>query len=559
MSLFTKLFAAVHSWRRRRGGIMPRKRSDLSMEQLDHRQLLAVNFTGVVANDFPATGGNGVQVVTLPNQINNPNGNPFTTNQIPVIPPTPPGFRDIVNVSGKEIDQYRVLYTAADDTLNIGLEGPFNGRDGREVIAGDSDNNGNSATVDPRVTAVLPQFMDPADMGFTKQYGVFLDLKNPNVPDIVAGFANAPTPGNGSKPYEVAAASNFPAKPGFPPSPPLFDQANQFPQYTGNYYLANDPNHPNFELQIAHFSQLYQQITGQALTPQSNVSIGAFGQSTQDGGISDEYFPPQPLNVAAITQPVVPPIVVPCPPVSPPIFVNPHQNYHVNSAHPSAVRVSVLGSSGFDPTTIVPSSVRFGDPATIGTTGATPILNFENNINHDQFPDETFVFNGLNVNLPAGVTQAEIIGTTTAGTTFASTVKVFNRDVSYYTQAQINSQQAAWARYDKAHGIDTTNGLVPPPPVIPNVAQQRATSAAINDLYHPFVGRRAPLQVGPSGSTAAATVSAASFDPVAAPTGTVKIRTKAPARGHRAKAAPVAAQTVTVSSATASQGLAGGA
>ena len=46
MSLFTKLFEAVHSWRRRRGGIKPRKRSDLAMEQLDHRQLLAVNFTG---------------------------------------------------------------------------------------------------------------------------------------------------------------------------------------------------------------------------------------------------------------------------------------------------------------------------------------------------------------------------------------------------------------------------------------------------------------------------------------------------------------------------------
>ena len=64
MSLFTKLFEAVHSWRRRRGGTKPRKRSDLAMEQLDHRQLLAVNFTGVVANDLPFATGNGVAAVT---------------------------------------------------------------------------------------------------------------------------------------------------------------------------------------------------------------------------------------------------------------------------------------------------------------------------------------------------------------------------------------------------------------------------------------------------------------------------------------------------------------
>jgi len=536
MSLFTKLFEAVHSWRRRRGGFKPRKRADLAMEQLDHRQLLAVNFTGVAATDFPVATSNGVAVVNVPI------GGNAGQNQVPGIPVT---LQGVINVSGLQINQFRVLYDPTDDTLNLGIEGPPNGRDGREVIAADADNNGNSGTVDPRVLAIERGFTDPADMGGTKQYGIFLDLKNPQVPDVVAGFSAdfVQPPSLTAKPYQVALAINDrPPFMGIPASP-RFDQVNLLPQYTGNFYLANDPNHPNFELQIAHFSQLYQQVTGQVLTPASNISIGAFANLSQDPGLSDEFFPPQPLNVAAITKPVViPPVPVPCPPVSPPIFVNPHQNYHINSAHSSAVRVSVLGSSGFDPTTIVPSSVRFGDPATIATTGATPILNFENNVNHDQFPDETFVFNGLNVNLPAGVTQAEIIGTTTLGTTFASTVKVFNRDVSYYTQAQINQQQAGWARYDKAHGIDTTNGLVAPPVAIPRAAQQRATSAAINDLYHPFVGVKAPRQVG---AVATTPVVAASFDPVSAPTSTVKIHTRA-ARHGKGKAAP----KVTTSSAS---------
>ena len=78
MSLFTKLFEAVHSWRRRRGGTKSRKRSDLAMEQLDHRQLMAVNFTGNVPIDFPATQSPGVVVIPSPTTP--------PLNQTPIIP-----------------------------------------------------------------------------------------------------------------------------------------------------------------------------------------------------------------------------------------------------------------------------------------------------------------------------------------------------------------------------------------------------------------------------------------------------------------------------------------
>ena len=507
MSLFTKLYEAVHSWRRRRVGIKPsRKRSEPTMEQLDHRQLLAVNFTGVAATDFPVTQNPGVQVIANPPP-------PAGTNTYPLVPVP---LRSFISVSGLQINQLRVSYTQVDDTLNVGVEGPLNGRDGNEVIAGDVDNNGNQGTVDPRITAADPQFTDPADFGGTKTYGVSLAFNNNGIPDVVAGFPTGAQSDTAAKPFEVARALPQTSTSFLP----QFDQTQVFPQYTGNYYYANNPSKPNLELQIPHFSQLYQQITGQVLTPTSPIEIGAFAATVQDVGFSDEIDPPLPLNLtqATVPPPTPPPPVV-IPPVSPPVFVNPHANNHVNTAHNSAVRVNVLGSSGFDPTTIIPSSVRLGNPTTIGTTGATPILNFEHNVNRDGFPDETFLFNGLDVQLPPGITNAEITGTTTSGQNFSSTVQVFNRDATYYTQAQINRQQANWAKYDVAHGIDTSNGVVAPPVKVPTLAQHRATSAAINDLYNPFAGKRGPVQVNPgavNGQSGGSAVTTTAFTPTAA-------------------------------------------
>ncbi len=521
MSLFTKLFEAVHSWRRRRVGAKPsRKRSEPGMEQLDHRQLLAVNFTGVAANDFSVTTNPGVQVITgVPRTPQTPNGNNTT-------PGIPPALAGVISVSGLQINQLRVSYTQADDTLNVGVEGPPNGRTNNQVIAADTDNNGNSATVDPRVTAIDPTFADPADVGGTKTYGISLALNNVAVPDVLAGFPIGAQTDTTSKPFEVARAL---APNAASPNPliPQFDQTQIFPQYTGNYYLANDPNRPNFELQIPHFSQLYQQITGQVLTPTSPIGIGAFAASDQSGGISEEVFSPLPLNLPQATVPIpVPPPPVVIPPMSPTVFVNPHAGNHVNTAHNAAIRVNVLGSSGFDPTTIIPSSVRFGDPATIATSGAASILNFERNVNGDAFPDETFVFNGLDVRLPAGITNAEIIGTTTSGQTFASTVQVFNRDATYYTQSAINNQQARFAKYDLAHGIDTTSGVVAPPVRVPTLAQRRASTAAINDLYNPFAGKKVPVVINPGAVNGQAGTGVVASAVSAAPAPTVAIPRK---------------------------------
>jgi hypothetical protein len=75
-SLFARLLQAVRSWRRGRDGPKTVRYACITMEQLDHRQILSVNFTGNVPIDFPATQAPGV--VLLPD-------NPLV--QHPVIAP----------------------------------------------------------------------------------------------------------------------------------------------------------------------------------------------------------------------------------------------------------------------------------------------------------------------------------------------------------------------------------------------------------------------------------------------------------------------------------------
>ena len=137
MSLFARLLQAVRSWRRRRGGPKTVRRAGIAMEQLDHRQLLSVNFTGNVPIDFPATQSPGV--VVLPD-------NPLVQH-----PSIAPAIAPIVKVSGFDISGIRVSYTPATDTLSIGLDQPQSQNQPGEVIAGDADNNGNSGTVNPAV------------------------------------------------------------------------------------------------------------------------------------------------------------------------------------------------------------------------------------------------------------------------------------------------------------------------------------------------------------------------------------------------------------------------
>ena len=51
------------------------------------------------------------------------------------------------------------------------------------------------------------------------------------------------------------------------------------------------------------------------------------------------------------------------------------------------------------------------------------------------------MFKGTDVKLPKGYTEATVSGALTDGTTFSSSVKVFNRDASFYTAGQLKGAQ----------------------------------------------------------------------------------------------------------------------
>src|SRR5262249_30825896 len=146
----------------------------------------------------------------------------------------------------------------ADDTLNIGLNGPPSGPSTtNEVIAGDADDNGNSATVNPAVLPIAPMFVDSPDFQGSESMGITLSFIGPDFAQtqIAAGFPEFAPVGASVKSYEVAESTG------------PFDFGTELPQFEGNVYTVNSPNHPNLEFSIKNFSQLYNQFTGQTLTP----------------------------------------------------------------------------------------------------------------------------------------------------------------------------------------------------------------------------------------------------------------------------------------------------
>jgi hypothetical protein len=439
MSLISRLVHTIQSWRRPRGGQKTNRRADLLMEHLDHRQLLSVNFTGNVATDFPASTVPGVVVVTDPNNVQ---------------PSIAPQIAPIVKVSGFAVSDLRVSYDQADDTLSVGFEGPPSDPavpSSHQVIAGDADNNGNDGTVNPALLAVpnFSGFKDNNQFGGSEAMAAVLDLNGSGTPDIVAGYSS--TDARPVKEYQVAVANTS-------TSLTTPDFGTELPQFEGNVYKNNSAVHPNLEIDIAHFSTLYLQETGKALTSDSIIKIGAYAGSQEDLGIGEQVFHPQNVQIGPATFPDHA-----CPPASPPIAINYHENAHINTAHDTLVRVNIIGSSGFDVTKIDPASVTLG--------GAHAIFGFDRHINKDQWLDATFVFRGSDINLPSGWTEATVTGNLTDGTSFSSTTRVFNRDDSFYPAKEVLAAEQRRAARDARH-----NGFIVLPPNSPIGAESVANA-----------------------------------------------------------------------------------
>jgi hypothetical protein len=434
MSLFSRLLQAVDSWRLRRGGPKTAKRAGTAVEQLDHRRLLSVNFTGNVPVDFPATESPGVAIIS-----NNVNFAPIGANLQP-----------IVFTSGFNIKDIRVTYTPSDDTLSVGLDGPPAGPSTTsEVIAGDADDNGNSGTVNPAVLAIDPNFMDFPDFGGSEFLGVSLDFTGSGTPQVVAGFPATAPVGASAKTYEVALAGIAPGNFGTP-----------LPQFVGNVYTVNSPSNPNLEFSITHFSELYQQETGQALTTGSTIEIGGFGGSGSDGNIGEASIGPGPFTIGSAT-PVTPPVN---PPPSPPILINPHEHRIIDTGHRDLVRVSIFGTSGFPVSQI--------NPATVELDGVASIAHITRKIQRDEFPFQTYVFVADQLNLPPGLTPATLTGKTFSGVSFESQKDVLNLPHSALAFGKLKKYMGNATYYERLAKIEASN------PSIANTASATTVSLA---------------------------------------------------------------------------------
>ncbi len=449
MNLLRTLLNACRSWRRRPGGPRTRKRSDIRMEPLDHRRLLAVNFTGNAILDIPDTTAPGTVIL----------------QDSTVLPIRNPQLAELIKVSGFDINGIRMRYTPDDDVLSVAIQQPLNQKTDPQfpVIAGDADNNGNGGTVSPAVRQVQPLFMDFPNLGGSETMGIFIDLNNDGRPDVVAGVPN--TPGAG-KFFTVADAvvSSDPVE--AMNTAPTF--GTPLPSHTGYSFLRDtDREHGAFEFQITGFSALYKEKTGIDLRTDTIIQVGAFAGSNDDF-IDEELVRAQPVNFGVVP-PTPPPDV--CPPLSPPVLINPHQHRHVNTAHPGYVRVSIFGTSGFDVNRILPESVRFG--------GAAPVAHFTRNIDRDEFLDVTYVFVGNQITLPPGQSLAHVTGLYNDAATgkvveFDTAKIVFNKDLSSYGPGQIAAQQRRIAARGEAPNF--------PPAFVAQRARSRGVDLVIDQL-----------------------------------------------------------------------------
>lgn len=465
MSLFSRIIQAVRSWRPRRP-LQASRRAGVAVEHLDHRQLLSVNFTGNVPVDFPASQSPGV--VVLPVDLSNPQTKEATVPSL---------LQPYIHVSGFYIQDIRVSYDSTTDTLYFGIDQPASGNAGQgEVIAGDSDDNGNSATVNPALAAFDPNFQDPPDFQGSKYMGTFLDFTGSGTPQVVAGYSllspNSPTSTNPqpTNPYQVAVAN--------PAALPLFGAP--LSQFTGSVFLQNAPSSPNLEFSITHFSQLYEEETGKPLTSSSVIYVGGQAGSDLPNGISDTFIPEQAVNIGAATLPVVSPTPTPCPPQSPTIYVNPHEHRIIDTLHRDLIRVNVLGTSGFN--------VKDINPSTVTLDGVHAIAHITRKVRRDQFPSATYVFVADQLNLPKGLSDVTLSGTLDNGVTkFQSTSAVLN--IPYA------SQVARGPLHHYMGGGTIYNALAKAEAKHPSVAIPSSGAAAVTRSANRTPGQTAKLEV----------------------------------------------------------------
>ena len=235
-----------------------------------------IPFTGIVQQDFSSantTGNLNSSPVTVMN-------NPLDLGEAPFIPAN--GW-----VSGWAINNIQMSYSAANDTLYVGL-GSFKNGSGQYAIFGDADGNGNPGAASPQMA--LAGGIDTPSMGGEKAVAVAFAPYNtanpsiPGTPSLIAGIpADKSMVGTGIDGFKVASFSG---------STNLLQNAfgSSIAGVTGNMAFDPSSTHPELEFSISHLSK-------SGINPTQGFWIELYAGSGQDvvageAGLVWTYVPP---------------------------------------------------------------------------------------------------------------------------------------------------------------------------------------------------------------------------------------------------------------------------
>ncbi len=171
-------------------------------------------------------------------------------------------------ISGNDVEDVRLSYDAASDTLYVG----FN----TYGIAGDVDGDGDAGNTSATLAGIGGA--DMPDFGGTESFALLIDVDEDGAFDVIAGVSGATDLGG----FTVAEFSGSPFAPGFAFGMPLFD-------HIGAVYGSPDAAGPDIEFTILDFSTLLADQG--ALDASASFGINAFVGSFGDAGIGEDFTP----------------------------------------------------------------------------------------------------------------------------------------------------------------------------------------------------------------------------------------------------------------------------
>ncbi len=205
-------------------------------------------FTGDVVTDFTMPG-----VVTL-----------MDTSPTDVgLPPQAPAD----TISGNDIEDVRICYDAATDTLYVGINA--------YGIAGDVDGNGDPA--DSSDWLIGNAGNDDPDFSNTESFALMIDTDEDNIYDVIAGVSGL----TGISGFAVSSFTGSPYTPGYAFGTPL-------PAHIGAIFGSPTASQPDLEFTILNFSTLPSSSgSDTSLSFGANAFMGSFG----DDGIGEDFLP----------------------------------------------------------------------------------------------------------------------------------------------------------------------------------------------------------------------------------------------------------------------------